>query len=256
MPIASLLIDSDVKYRDDGFKAGLGRLGYFVSDRASAAPSQEDVLVIWNRFRHQKEALAYDRAGAPVIVAENGYIGKAKDGRQLYALARGQHNGAGRWHVGAENRWGELRISCGEWRRKGRHILVLPQRGIGPPGVAMPKSWPDQVSSRLKRVTDRPVRVRLHPGQDRPSLTPDLEGCWAAVTWGSGAGIKAIIAGTPVFHDMEGWIAAPAARFGLETIEDPFLGDRQPMLHRLSYAQWSIEEISTGEPLKRLLELT
>jgi hypothetical protein len=69
------------------------------------------------------------------------------------------------------------------------------------------------------------------------------------VTWGSGAGIKSIVAGIPVFHEMPNWIGAPAAKLGLDDIEQPFLGDRQPMLNRLAWAQWDLDEIASGEAI-------
>lgn len=73
------------------------------------------------------------------------------------------------------------------------------------------------------------------------------------VTWASGAAIKAIIEGIPVFYEFNDWIGAPAARYGIDDTENPFLGDRNPMLHRLSWAQWTAEEIASGEPFKCLL---
>jgi hypothetical protein len=83
-----------------------------------------------------------------------------------------------------------------------------------------------------------------------------LADCFAAVTWGSGAAIKAIIAGVPVFHEFSRWIGAPAAKFGAANLEQPFVGDRLPMLRRLAYAQWSVAEIERGEPFALLLGAT
>jgi hypothetical protein len=73
------------------------------------------------------------------------------------------------------------------------------------------------------------------------------------VTWGSGAAIKAIAAGIPVFHELKCWIGAEAAQFGIEDLEHPFLGDRHLMFHRLSWAMWTSEELESGEPFRWLL---
>jgi hypothetical protein len=73
------------------------------------------------------------------------------------------------------------------------------------------------------------------------------------VTWGSGAAIKAIAAGIPVFHELECWIGAEAATFGINDLEHPFLGDRHLMFHRISWAQWTAEELASGEPFRWLL---
>ena len=236
------------------FWRGCEAAGFRVSGSPAKRPARGDLLLIWNRqgLRHQI-AHSYESAGAKVIVAENGYIGRAPDGGKMYALARSHHNGRGHWQVGGDERFAALGVELKPWRERGEHILILAQRGFGEPGVAMPRDWPDKVKRRLRGVTARPVRLRAHPGLLRTPLEPDFENVHACVTWGSGAAIKAIAAGVPVFHELPGWIGAPAARFGLDRIEDPFLGDRLPMFRRLAWAQFSAKEIETGEPIRRCL---
>ena len=247
-------MDRGPDWRWKAFVAGFHKLGLDVSDRPRHRPN--DVLVVWNRSPTlDREAKVHTANGGKVIVAENGYIGKCPKGFPMYALALDQHNGAGRWPVGEENRWHSFGIEDRPFRVSGEHILLLPQRGIGPPGVGMPKNWVADVTRRLSQITKRPVKVRPHPGQSRPKMDDDLHNCWAAVTWGSGAAIKALVAGVPVFHEMKNWIGAPAAKFGIDDIENPYLGDRMPMLHRLSWAQWSVDDIATGRPFDALLKM-
>ena len=181
----------------------------------------------------------------------------AADGQQLYALALNQHNGAGSWPVGPPGRWREQGIVLKPWRMDGEHVLVLPQRGIGPAGVAMPLNWLDVVLGQLRTLTKRPVRVRTHPGNvptQRP-LEADLAGAWAVVTWGSGAAVKALCAGIPVFGTWSNWIGAGAARPFPGDLEMPLMDDvsRETTLDRLAWAQWTTVEILTGEPFRRLL---
>ncbi len=233
---------------------GLKRLGYRVDCPVFPPPEPGDVLILWNRYeRFEPEARLYEHVGAKVIIVENGFIGKDKDGRQLYAMALSQHSGAGQWYVGQDDRWGRLGIDTQPWRLQGREIVILPQRGMGKQGTAMPRDWPMTVVERLKKVTDRPIRIRPHPGQNREDPCYDMQDAWAAVTWASGAGIKAIVGGISVFCDFPKWIGAPASTVGIDDIENRFLGDRYPMLNRLAYAQWTIEEIKTGEPFEWLL---
>lgn len=203
-------------------------------------------------------AKRWEAAGATVIVTENGWIGKAPDGGKLFALCRGQHNGAGTWSEGAEDRWTPLGVPLKPWRATGNHVLVLAQRGFGPPEVAQPRDFVPRTVARLKAMTQRPIVVREHPGRFKDRAKPldeDLHDCWAGVTWASGAAIKALAAGIPVFHGLERWIGAPAAVHIKKSlcIEEPFLGDRLPMFRRLAHAQWSGAEIATGEPIRRLL---
>lgn len=256
MPTAACVIRSGPSYRQEQFVRGLKACGFRVELKAAVRPDSGDIIVVWNRYgQFERYAKRYEDRGCPVIVAENGWIGQTPDGHKLYALCRDHHNGAGRWKEGTEDRWSPLGIELKPWRSDGTHILVLPQRGIGPPGVAMPGGWLDDVVRRLRKATRRPVRIRKHPGLEKTPLEPDLEDCWACVTWASGAAIKAMAAGIPVFHELERWIGAPAARFGMADLENPFLGDRLPMFRRLAWAQWSIEEIATGEPFRRLLSI-
>lgn len=251
MPRACCLLRPTPSYRPEVFRAGLVRLGFDVETHYRRDPRPGDLLVLWNRGRsYEAVAQIYEAAGARVIVAENGYLGTDEDGGKMFALALGQHNGAGRWHVGAEpRRTFELR----PWRAAGDHVLILPQRGIGCRGVAMPSGWLDSVKRRLGEVTRRPIRIRKHPGAAKSDPWPDLAGAHCAVTWGSGAAIKAIAAGIPVIHELASWIGAPAARLGIDHLEDCYLGDRSRMFHRLSWAQWSAREIDSGEALAYLL---
>jgi hypothetical protein len=252
VPTAACLIRDLPHYRREAFVEGLRRAGYTVLQNGWG---KADLFVTWNRHGlYDKIAKEYEQRGKPVLVVENGWLGKDADGRQLYSIAGTHHNGAGVWSCGEEDRWAELDVELKSWRTTGDHILVLAQRSIGPAGVAMPVEWTASVFERLRRLTKRPIKIRRHPGKERPPLEPDLENCWAAVTWGSGAGIKAITAGIPVFHEMPNWIGAPAARRGINDLENPFLGDRLPMLRRLAWHQWRISEIASGKPFEWLLK--
>ena len=83
-------------YRGDQFIAGLRRVGFEVITAPQKNPRPGDVLVIWNRSGGN-EALAtrYERAGGRVLVVENGYFGREWRGGHWYAIAEGQHSGAG-----------------------------------------------------------------------------------------------------------------------------------------------------------------
>jgi hypothetical protein len=255
-PKACLLIRRNWFERTDAFVHGLERCGFEVTD-SPARPGKGDVIVLWNRLRrYESHAKAFVAAGASVLIAENGWIGRDGAGRILIALSRDHHNGAGTWPVGEADRWSGFGIELKPWRERGEHVLVLLQRGIGEEGVAMPRHWGDQIALRLKAVTRRQVVMRPHPGIHAPSDDPDFRGAHCVVTWASGAAIKAIVAGVPAFHEFPEWIGGSAARFGIDHIEEPFLGDRLPMLQRLAWAQWSLEEIASGEPFRCLLSIS
>lgn len=247
MPCANVLLHNGSYYRKHVYKSGLEALSFTPIEDHNHRPNSDDVLLIWNRSKNREHiARRYETVGAKVFVTENGYIGKTK------ALAVGHHSGAGQWYVGEKDRWSGLGIELKPWREDGDHILVLPQRSIGEPEIAMPKNWENTIIPHLKKLTKRPIKVRRHPGKDRDAdpVEKDLEGAWAAVTWASGAGIKAIVAGIPVFHQLGNWIGAPAASTNLCELETPWMGDRLPMLKRLAWAQWTWDEIRSGEAFR------
>lgn len=240
-------------HRRELFTLGLQRVGFRV-ERMFNDPRPGDVVVLWNRNRYEEAwARRFEDCGATVLITENGYIGTDEKGGKLLALAKRLHNGAGEWRVGPPGRW---TMPLHPWRSNGDFILVLPQRGIGSPGVSMPMGWAGKVMAHLKTMTQREIRLRPHPGAAKLDPYDALKGAWAAVTWGSGAGIKSLYAGVPVFYDFRSWIGAPASvHLKGADLERPFTGDRSPMFERLAWAQWSGSEIESGTAFAHLLEL-
>lgn len=249
---ACVLLRAGSHYRSDAFRAGLERHGCAVTDKYDRNPRPNDVLILWNRRRsHEPIAQIYEAAGARVIVTENGYI-EHPGARKGFALALDQHNGAGRWRVGDKPRFA---VPETPWRREGLHVLVLPQRGIGARGVAMPPRWRSDIEKRIRGMTSRPIIVRNHPGASPPRipLEQHFRDAHCVVTWGSGAALKALQAGVPVFHDFPRWIGSAASCKLDKRIEDCMTESRDELWRRLSWAQWSLDEISTGEALDGLL---
>ncbi len=178
-------------------------------------------------------ARAFEAAGRPVIVIENAAWGNGFQGGNWLSVALNLHNTAGRFPVGGAERWDSLGVELRPWRTEGETV-ILPQRGIGPAAVAMPRGW----------HSGKVGRVRLHPGQrETKPLEEDLKNAGKVITWGSGAAVRALMWGIPVESHMPNWIAAQN-----NTDEG-----RLAMFRRLAWAQWTVEEIASGEPMKRLL---
>ena len=257
---AYLLVRDLPPYRRDAFAAGLQAVGCTVVTKPPSQPCSRDVLIIWNRYGpNHLLARHFENAGAAVIVAENGYLDMA-GAKKTFALALGHHNGAGRWPLGNEWRAHLLVQAVKPWRGDGTRddILILPQRGVGPPGVAMPRGWVTDVQQRLKAVCGRRrIRLRPHPGTDKHArpLLEDLDGVGACVVWGSGAGVKALLYGVPVVHEFNRWIGALGGSAGLSTLAAPRLGDRSAMVESVAWAQWNVEEVAAGAPFRYLLAM-
>lgn len=224
-----------VHYRREAFTSGLEKLGYrVIHEEIPRRTGDRDVLVIWNRYRGWATAAdQFESRGQKVLVAENAAWGNSFAGAQWYSLAHSFHNTAGRFPVGGNERWDSLGVELAPWRTSGETV-VLPQRGIGPPQVAMPHAW----------LAKQAGRVRPHPGtRECVPLDVDLAKAGKVVTWGSGAAIKALTWGIPVESHMPGWIGE----------QDNTDAGRLAMFRRLAWAQWRLSEITNGDAFRWLL---
>lgn len=247
---AWLSLRNDLHYRRDAFTSGLEACGYDVHPTLTEHPGPQDILIVWNRYGAGDAcAKLFEKRGLPVLVAENGYLGNDFAGSRWYALSRTQHNGAGHWPDGGPERWDSLGVTLAPWRTEGEEVVILPQRGIGPAGIAMPRNWADVARSFTGG------RVRPHPGKNPAKpLADDLAKARCVVTWGSGAALKALAMGIPVFHAMRQWIgaeaAAPMSEFGAPKRNDEA---RLACFRRMAWAMWRLPEIADGTAFKRLL---
>lgn len=225
--------------RWSAFEAGLRACGYEVRNGTTNKPLPGDVLVTWNRIgTGQKCANEFEAAGAPVLVAENATWGNGFNNQRWYHIARTRHNTAGMFPIGGPERWDDLGVELAPFRGSG-FDLVLPQRGIGSRPTAMPAGWGEGIRRKHN------ARIRHHPGTNKkaPSLESDLQGCGRVLTWGSGAAIKALMMGCQVKSYMPDWIGA----------QDNTPEGRLAMFRQLAWAQWTLDEISSGAPFARLL---
>lgn len=232
--------------------AGLRAVGYTPTDRMVANPSSKDLIVTWNRMGEgHSRAREFEAAKAKVLVVENGYLGKEWRGEQSFAIAHNHHNGAGRWPNGGPERWDSWGVNLAPWRKPGGECVILAQRGIGEPGLRAPDGWLNLAVSTTKG------RIRRHPGtnKDGPTLEEDLARASSVATWSSGAAIKALMMGVPVFYGMQSWIGALACHSLGEFKKGPLRRDdmRLAMFRRLAWAQWSMSEVESGEAFRRLL---
>lgn len=238
--VAWLNLRHNVKSRTEAFTKGLERLGYTVQPGVTTVPNPGDIFVTWNRIREGRLAAgAFESRGLPVLVAENASWGNGFMGGHWYTLARGYHNTSGCFPIGDASRWDEIEADVKPWRRPGGETIILPSRGIGPPGHAMPDGWGQSALARFGG------RLRPHPGQDGClPLDEDLKSAGRIITWGSGAAILALMWGVRVLSEMPNWIGE----------QDNTDQGRLDMFRRLAWAQWRLGEIASGEAFARLLK--
>lgn len=273
---AYCLIRPQPWYRREAFLTGLRMAGLDVKLGQPNHVDRDTVLVIWNRYNENHFlAQQVEAAGGIVLVAENGYLGQGCSTPKFdlhggvqpdhyYALAIGGHNGSGQWPSGGPERFNWLGVPLQPWRTDGEHILICPSRNFGRPDLLMPSLWLNKITNAIRAFSKRPIRVREHPGNNRPQrdLAEDLKGAAAVVVWGSSAGVHALVQGIPVAAYAPHWICKGAAFEGVSellTIEqqpdvrDRYTARRQQAFERLAWAQWTVDEIASGVPIDHLL---
>ncbi len=261
MPSAYNLTREAVHYRHSTFSEGLAAAGFSVSKVPPAKVLPGDVLLIWNRYGYfHEQALRFERQGGTVIVAENGYLGRDEQGRQLFAMALRGHNGSGVWPSGDGSRFAQLGIELKPWRTQGSKIVVRGQRGIGAPGMASPAGWHQKIRDQIRAIAPRRIiQVIEHPGNGAESNQDHneyLKTAHALVIWSSSVGVKALVMGVPVFFCSPCWVCSEAGLRGVANLETPLMSDelRLAALQRMAWAQWRLQEIASGEAFKELLK--
>jgi hypothetical protein len=79
-----------------------------------------------------------------------------------------------------------------------------------------------------------------------------LGGAHCVLNWNSGPGPQAVIAGVPAFVGPDS-LASTIANWDLAQIENPPRPDRTAWLEQLAHTEWTVEEIRSGVPFKRLV---
>jgi hypothetical protein len=174
-------------------------------------------------------------------------------------------------HPGDEN-WVNIRrdynMDLAPWRQTGEHVLICLQR---PMGWSMRgqnlMEWLDNTFLQIRKHTDRPVKLRWHPGdwknfpvgvdlskfnavmspQER-HITEDLKNCWAVVCHNSTPSSVAVIEGVPAFiTDDPGYCqAGEVSNTDLSKIENPVMPDRSHWIKKLAQCHWSFQDLQSG----------
>jgi hypothetical protein len=168
-------------------------------------------------------------------------------------------------------RWQKISSSIGltlkPYRTSGNHILVCCQRngGWSMKGLSV-NDWMNSTISTIRQFTNRPIVVRVHPGDRKwknwfklqhanvtissKHIKEDLQNAWATVVYNSSPSVASLIEGIPTF------VTDPQPEFSqvngvcntnLKRIEDPKLFDRQAWIERLSMCHWNFDELKSGE---------
>ena len=232
--------------------AGARRFGPTTTDLPDRF-TPNDVLITWSPFRASRRAAvvaAAKAAGSRVVVMERGWLSPIQ-GAPYFQVALDGWNGTGRFEPGGAERWRSWGVTLRDWRRDGEHVLVIGnnRRHTTRDPRRTPKGWAESVLFD----SPRPVVRRLTRNK-RISLQAQFENAWCTVVWTSTVAIKSILAGVPAFYCGPTLIGAELAKPGLD-IENPVMPEREPVLERIAWSQWSKAEVAAGEPFARLFAL-
>jgi hypothetical protein len=127
--------------------------------------------------------------------------------------------------------------------------------------------WLDDTFAKVRQHTDRPIRLRWHPGdwknfpqgldlshygvtlsEPRVPFIEDLKDCWAVVCHNSTPSSVAVIEGIPAFitDDPSYCQAGDVANTDFGRIEDPAMPDREPWIRKIAQCHWNFEDLQTG----------
>ena len=261
MPKAfSILPNRFQDLRHEKIEKGLERVGFKIV-RQGLPDDERDVLITWTRHQGHKHRLAsdFEAKGGQVIVCEEGYFRKI-GGKKYFSLALHDHNGAGKWTVGGPYRWESFGIPLDPWRMTGNYILVCEQRGIGSPSMGSPEGWHTKTMRWAQEVFDVPVVLRAHPktrklheiAQRQPTIEEQLRNALGVIIWNTAFGVHALRAGVPVIYGAPYFICENACSREGWFYSDQ---DRLEAFERMAWAQWSEDEIESGQAFDYLLRV-
>jgi len=259
MKLCYLAMRVQQAHKREAIVEGFDALGYRQVNHPDQLVGEEILYVTWNLHGKLDQTSKIIAKGGIVIVCENPYIKADVDGREYLAMAVNGHNGSGLIPQGEEDRLSRFGINPKPWRDGGDHILVIGQRGIGSPTMKSPPNWGERIAETLERSQDLPVIHRPHPGRiqqtEQEPLEKQLAGAACIVMWASNCATTALLDGIPVFYSAPHCVLQKGCRQGL-MVEEPLKSSvaRKQAFWDLSYAQWNLDEIKSGEAFTRLME--
>lgn len=166
-----------------------------------------------------------------------------------------------------DSRVKKLGLKVEPWRSGGKYILLagMSAKSAQAEGFA-PNEWERRAIAELAQHTDRPIIYRPKPswGEARPlpgaGYASDISGlpallanCHAVVTHHSNVAIDGLLAGVPAF--CTSGVASVMSLSNLARIEKPWRPDgREAFVNDLSYCQFSVAEIRSGEAWRHLMD--
>lgn len=167
----------------------------------------------------------------------------------------------------------DLNISIESNKNNGKNILICLQRNNGwSMGKLSVVDWTIDTINQIRKNSDRPIVIRLHPGDKKAvstyipelqkkiskfarislstnnSIDQDLNNAWAVVNHNSSSIVGPIIKGYHAFvTDPNRSQCREVSHDNFKFIEYPKIFDRQKWVERLSMFHWKFSELENGD---------
>ena len=238
-----------------------------------------DVDVIWSVLfngRMAQNKTVWERAVAQsksVVVLE---VGGIKRGTTWKVGLNGINRDAFFGDAGNDSRRSDLLdLRLKPWRTDGEYILIAGQHDKSLQWQGMPRmsTWVINTIEQIQKHTDRPIIFRPHPRCPLPHIEHEFknvkrqdpkqiagtyddfdmgfDNVYCTVSWSSNPGIHSVINGVPAIVGPSS-LAYDVAGHDLNLIEYTQTPDRTQWLNDYAWTEFTIEEIASGLPLKRL----
>lgn len=242
---------------------GLSEIG--VDSKIVSYPHELDTryVAVWG-WRQGKELR---ERGHDVLVMERGYIG---DRFKYTSLGWNGLNGYATfpsYEYDAGNRFRDHGGIIKPWSKEGHYTLIMGQvrNDASLKGLDL-TSWYQDIADSIRKERQIDVRFRPHPESVRRggytnipgienisgSLEEALSGSLFTVAYNSNSCLDSILAGKPCLAGDKGTMAWDLCMRGIKKISYP---ERESTVHRIAWTQWTLGEIASGLPLKKIMEM-
>lgn len=242
-----------------------------------------DVAVIWSvlwlgRMAGNKKIWdSYQEQKKPVVVIE---VGGLKRNVTWKMGINGINRDADFANQHFDNkRWPLFNIEMKPWKQTGNVIVICGQHDTSNQWKKNPRmpTWIEKQIQEIRRYSQKPILIRPHPRNyfdfdekkyphvrikkpqrdwstyDDTDFKKVLKSTWAVVNHSSNPAIESVINGIPVFVS-ESSLCHDVGNLSLTDIERPAMPNRQNWANKLSYTEWTTQEIKDGLPWSRIRE--
>ena len=221
---------------------------------------------VWDDFRSQ---------GKPVVVLEVGGLLRNKTWKMGINGINRDADFANQ--IYDDKRWPLFKLELKPWQKTGNVVVICGQHHTSEQwkGLPQPKKWCEQQIKEIRKYSDKPIVIRPHPRYtfdfdhtkyphvrvnipkkdystyDDTDFKKILRSTWAVVNHSSNPAIESVLNGIPVFVSPSS-LCYDVGNHTLSDIMRPAMPARQNWANKLSYTEWTTEEIGAGLPWARI----